>query len=139
MFIFFLYCPWHSAFVQFLPSLFVYQRVYVCPCHKRTHRSGMQAVFGFGVKSVWVYIPPIASCQSSRCLSIEVGRFMCRQLLSDLDISGLLKHFSWTTMSFDATDILISLMHKSQNLTEREQISKSQIACCNHVDCMCVD
>lgn len=57
---------------------------------------------------------PAPFCQL-RHHSVEVGRFMCRQQLSDLDISGLLKYFSWTALSFNAIAILISPVHTSQS------------------------
>lgn len=84
----------------------------------------MQTMFGFDFATCrWLHSPHTAPPIKTRHCSIEVGRFMCRQQLSDLDISGLLKYFSWIAFQRDCN---INLVERSDS---RSSCSFSLIDC----------
>lgn len=84
--------------------------------------SAMQTMCGFYYATCRLFYSPQTPLPiKMRHCSIEAGRFMCGQHLSDLDISELLKHFSWITWSFNAIAILISSVHMSSDVTQTDQ------------------
>lgn len=94
----------------------------------------MQTMFGFDCATCrWLHSPRTAPPIKTRHCSIEVGRFMCRQQLSDLDISGLLKYFSWIAFQRDCN---INLVH-AHKLGRHIERSDSRSSCSfNLIDCV---